>query len=135
MKPSAKYVLPSMDFRFEITAQGEETGLNWTGSFTYRRPSLQERSMIDVMRARLNGDLYTIDGDVKAFNEAISHLKFTLKDMPQWWIDQDFGGAMYDANVVVAVFEKCMAFEATWRASIHGGDAQKVEAGHEIQPA
>lgn len=135
MQAAKKYVLPAMDHKFEIQVTGEETGMNWTGKFLYRRPNLQERTMIDVMRVRLNGDLYTIDPDVKSFNEAISHLKFTLKESPQWWVDQDYGSQMYDANVVLAVYEKCLAFEATWRATIHGGDAAAVEAGHEIQPS
>jgi hypothetical protein len=35
-----------------------------------------------------------------ALNEALSFLRFTLKGFPDWWKDSDFGGGIYDANVV-----------------------------------
>jgi len=96
-----QYGLPSMDHKFSIQVIGDESGINWVGDFLYRRPTLYERTTIDVLRARLNGDLVTIDADVRAFNEAYAHLRWTLKEYPDWWKESDFGGALYDANVLL----------------------------------
>lgn len=123
-----KYTLPNMEHKFSIQIVGEETGINWVGDFVYKRPSLQERSRIDVMRARLNGDMFTVDEDVKAYNEAISHLRHTLREFPEWWREADFGGNLYDSNVILDIYNKCMAFEAEWSERVHGGKSEKVKA-------
>lgn len=114
------YKLPNMEFRFKIQLVGEESRVNWVGDFVYQRPTLQERAMIDVMRARLNGDLRSIDPDTNAYNEALSHLRFTLKEYPAWWKEADMGGGLYDANVVLEIYSKCMEFEASWRERTFG---------------
>lgn len=121
-----KYSLPMMETRFHIQIVGEESGINWAGDFMYRRPNLRERGMIEVMMTRLNGDLTTLDPNVAAFNEAIAHLRFTLKEFPDWWKETDFGGSLYDGNVVLELYNKSMEFEASWRDKVHGGDAEKV---------
>jgi len=128
---NAKYTLPNMEFKFKIQVVGEESSINWAGDFTYRRPVLQERAMIEVMEKRLNGDLTTIDPDTAAYNEAMAHLRFTLKEYPDWWKETDFGGSLYDANVIVEIYNKCLEFEATWRKKSHGGDKEEVRAGNE----
>ena len=124
-----KYALPDMEYEFDIAIVGEESGMNWTGRFKYKRPTLTERSLIHVMRARLNGDLLTVDQDVQAYNEAVAHLRWTLKEYPEWWRDSDFGGALYGGNVVIEIFNKCIAFEAKWREKVHGGKASDVAVG------
>lgn len=129
MKQSFK--LPNMEHKFKIQLLGEESRINWVGDFTYRRPTLQERAMIDVMRSKLNGDLRTIDPDTNAYNEALAHLRFTLKEYPEWWKDADLGGSLYDANVILEIYGKCMEFEASWREKTFG-DAKGVS--DELQP-
>lgn len=121
-----QYKLPSMEHKFSIQIKGEESGLNWAGDFVYRRPTLRERTMIDVMEKRMNGDLITIDPEVAAFNQAISHLRFTLKEVPDWFRDTDMGGNLYDGNVVLEIFNKCMDFEASWRKKTFGGKPEDV---------
>ncbi len=123
-----KYEMPKMEHKFQIQVKGEETGINWVGDFTYKRPTLSERSQIDAMRASLGRDLRTLDPDVVAYNEAISTLRFTLKEFPEWWQSADFGGSLYDANVVLSVYTKCMEFEAEWIKKMRGGDANEVAA-------
>jgi len=125
------YQLPNMELKFEIQMVGEETGLNWAGKFLYRRPTLGERAQIDVMKARLNNDLKTVDIDTTAFHEAISHLRFTIKEYPEWWAELDFGGRMYDPNVVLEIYNKCIEFEAEWRSKVHGGESKTVEPSNE----
>lgn len=120
MSKVKKFQFPNMEHKFQIQVVGEETGLNWAGEFVYKRPTLQERAMIDAMRARLGNDLRTLAEDVVAFNESLSCLRFTLKEYPSWWKETDFGGSLYDANVVLAIYEKCMEFESNWKEKIHG---------------
>lgn len=126
-----KYVLPEMEHKFSIQVRGEESQQNWVGDFVYRRPNLRERAAIDVLQKRMNGDLLTLDPDVMALNEALSFLRFTLKGFPDWWKDSDFGGGIYDANVVYAIYEKCMIFEADWRKKVMGGNPDDVRVKDE----
>jgi len=121
--------LPDMEYTFSVQTKGEESGIVWTGEFIYRRPTLQERSLIETTRARMNGDLFTINPSIQDLNTAISHLKWTLKSYPEWWKDCDFGGALYDSNVVMDIYNKCIKFEAEWNKRVLGGKPEDVEEG------
>jgi hypothetical protein len=112
--------LPNMEHKFNIQVTGEESKVTFVGDFVFKRPTLRERAMIDVMRARLGGDLLTVDPETRAFNDAIAFLRFTLKEYPDWWKDSDFGHNLYDGNVILAVHENCMKFEAEWREKVYG---------------
>ncbi len=118
--------LPSMDFAFDVAIKGAETGIMWLGKFVYRRPTIGHRSRIDVMRARLNGDLETVDNDTKEFNEAISHLRWTITESPDWWKDSNFGLDLYDGNVVGEIYTKVLIFEKSWRDKVMSGDTKTV---------
>ena len=124
MKQNLK--LPQMETQWHVEVVGEESKINWVGDFVYRRPNLRERAMIDVMWKRLNGDLLTIDEDTRYYNEATSHLRFTLKEYPEWWSDSDYGSNIYDANVILDLYEKALAFEAKWREKTYGGEEKDV---------
>jgi hypothetical protein len=123
------FKLPNMEHDFDLQIVGEETGINWVGKFKYKRPTLTERSLIHVMAARLNGDLRTVDPDITTFNEAVAHLRWTLKEFPDWWRDADYGGMLYDGNVVIEIYNKCIEFEASWREKVHGGKQADVTIG------
>ena len=123
------YKLPDMEHRFSIQVIGKESNINWAGEFVYKRPTLAQRSMIENMRTRLNGDLMTIDGDIAALNMALAHLRFTLTESPEWWKASDYGGSLYDANVILEVYTKCIAFEEDWKRKVHGGDQKSVIEG------
>jgi hypothetical protein len=112
--------IPSMEHKFNIQLTGEESKVTFVGEFTYKRPTLKERAMIDVYRAKLCGDMVTIDPETRAFNEAIANLKFTLKEVPDWWKESSNGADLYDTNVVLEVYNKCMEFEASWREKVYG---------------
>ena len=109
------FKLPPMELAFDIQVKGAETGLDWVGKFKYKRPSLGDRSRIDVMRTRLNGDLTMLDQETIDFNEAIAHLRHTLIDYPDWWKDSNMGLDLYDGNVVAEIFNRCMAYEIEWK--------------------
>ena len=133
MAQKKKYALPSMEYPFDIQIKGEESQTVWVGSFLFRRPTLRERAAIKALECRLNMDLVTLDEDTKALNEALATLRFTLKDYPDWWRDSEYGSDLYDANVIIDIYNKCMAFEAGWRNKLLGGNPKMVEEGHENQ--
>jgi len=127
-----KSALPNMDFTFKIQMEGAETGVNWVGDFVYRRPSLGARSRIAALRNQLNGSVEVMDDpEVEDFNHAISHLRHTLTDFPQWWFDAAYGMELHDGNVVSEVYNKCMDFEKRWRLKVHGGSHKDVEVGND----
>lgn len=115
-----KYALPKMEEKFNVQVAGKESGINWVGEFVYKRPTLGERTSIEVMKTRLNGDLRSLDPDISAFNEAISHLRYTLKKYPDWWANSNYGMDLYDANVVMHIYELAAIFEAEWRKNVLG---------------
>jgi len=121
-----KSKLPSMEYRFDISVNGDESNTVFLGSFTYKRPTIAVRSMIEQMRVRLNGDLRTLDNDIALNNEALSMLRFTLIDSPQWWKDSDYGGNLHDENVIFELYNKCIQFESEWRKKVFGGKAEAV---------
>ena len=132
-KKEIKFSLPVMEHKFSIQSMGEESQINWVGDFKYVRPNLSERTKIDIMRVKLNGDLRTLDEDIKALNEALAHLYFTLKEFPEWWKESDFGGRLYDTNVILDIYESCIKFEKEWREKVHGGKPEGVEVDGENQ--
>ena len=40
------------------------------------------------------------------------------------------GGDLYDANIIVAIYNKCLVFEAEWRKKVMGGKPKEVEEGN-----
>jgi hypothetical protein len=106
---------------------GYESGINWVGEFLYRRANLKERAGIKVLEAQLNGDLTTVDLETRAYNEAIAHLRFTLHEFPDWWKDSDYGGKLYDTNIILELYKATLQFEAEWREKVSGGNAEAVE--------
>lgn len=125
--PKAYAALPSMDFVFDIQVTGVESKINWVGKFVYKRPTLGARSRIDVMRTRLNGDLQNVDDEVRDYNDAVSYLRYTLADYPEWWSESQYGLDLYDGNVVSEIYNKCMEFENEWKKKVFGGKASAVE--------
>ena len=121
--------LPAMDHTFDITVTGQETGVTYVGRFKYRRATLGQRTRIDVMRTRLNGDLETLDSEVKEFSQAIAHLRFTIVESPDWWTASNYGSELYDGNVIAEVYNQAMDFESKWKEQVFGADAAKTMAG------
>ena len=121
------YKLPSMEHQFEISVLGSESHINWTGKFNYKRPTIAERGQIEAMACRLNNDLMTIDPDIAVLHRALAHLRYTLKDFPEWWKESDMGGSLYDTNIITEIYKKCIDFEDEWREKILSGKPENVE--------
>ena len=130
------YKLPSMEYRFEINIQGEESKVNYMGSFLYKRPSIGQKTLIEQMKSRLNGGLPNgINEDIALNNEAMAYLRFTLVEYPDFWKDSQFGFSLMDENVLLEIYNKVVLFEAEWRKKVYGEpDGVKVGDNKETLP-
>lgn len=123
-----KYSLPDMTFSFEIAVKGAETQNIWSGKFRYKRPTLGDRTRIDSMKARLIGTTAdAMDHEVREFIEAISHLRFTLEEYPDWWAEAHYGMELYDGNVVSEIYNRVLEYEVKFQEKIFSGDKKDVE--------
>jgi len=123
------FKLPKMEKSFDIQINGVESKLLYNGKFVFLRPSLGAQSNIDVMHKRLNGDLITLKDNTFKFNEAVSYLRFALIEYPEWWKDSKFGHDLYDANVVIELYNKCMGFEEEFMSKLHSKDGEEIREG------
>ncbi len=110
--------LPSMEHTFNISVKGKETGKNFSGDFTYVRPTLGKRADIAKMAARLNGDLSSLSPDVKAFNDMLATLFHCIIKSPDWWTESGFGRELYDVNIIESVWLATQNFEQTWNDQV-----------------
>ena len=127
------FQLPKMEFSFDVAVNGNQTNVAYTGTFIYKRPTIGDRSRIDVMNKRLNGDLLTLENETMLFNEAISHLRFTLIEYPEWWKAANLGMDLYDANVVVEIYNKCVDFEEVFMKRLHSKDGERINTDEKTE--
>lgn len=129
MSPQAS--LPSMELEFEVNVVGDTTGERYAGSFKYKRPNLGLIRQIRTTRAHLNEDLVNLDDETKLLNEMVSWLSYTIVDSPKWWNNN--GWDLYDYNVVLAVYDKVLEYEKSFRKKIEDigedGDENKSPKG------
>jgi hypothetical protein len=82
---------------------------------------MKTQGMIGRHEAMLNGEypIY-LDAGVRKIHKMIAYLRFTLVDAPIFWKNADLGYDLRDDNVVEEVYNKVMAFEEKWLATIWG---------------
>lgn len=110
--------LPEMQTTFEFEVKGMDTKKVWKGTFTFKR--LNYRSKLEAAKyaAILNGDLKTLQQDIKFTNDVLALLKFGLIEYPKWWEESNFGLDIYDDNIIVELYKKCSEFEDEYRKKI-----------------
>lgn len=119
--------LPSMEFTFSIDVKGSDTGKQFQGTFTYKRPDRRAKSDISRLAARLNEDLKNLEEDAKFMHEVLASLRFTLKESPDWWKSEDFGMKLYDDNVSIEIYKACLKFENEWTDKVWGNQDKAKE--------
>lgn len=113
--------LPSMETTFEIDIKGNDTGKQWRGTFTYRRLNYKLKLEAAKYAAILNGDLKTLQQDIKFTNDVLAILKYGLVDYPKWWEECNYGLEVYDDNIIAELYKKCDEFEQEFRKQIQEG--------------
>jgi hypothetical protein len=113
--------LPSMTHEYEIDVIGEELKIPYKGKFTYKKPNLKAKSLAEKKRAELDGvHVGDLDLTVQKLHFMISYLRYSLTSFPDWWEKSDYGYALYDYNVVQAVFDEADKFETEWTKKVWG---------------
>lgn len=119
--------LPSMEKTFTIDVKGSDTGQQFQGTFTYKRPNLRAKSNAAKLAARLNEDLKNLDDDTKFIHDVLANLRYSLSQTPDWWQKADFGLDLYDTNVIFDVYKACVDFENEWTEKVWGNQEQAKE--------
>lgn len=111
--------LPSMEHRFQINIVGEESKVNYAGSFIYRRPTLGEKSQVERIKTTLGGDLANLDIQIQNLNYMLAYLRTTLQESPDWWIGSQYGQNLMDFNVIDSIYSECLKFEERWKEKLN----------------
>lgn len=113
--------LPDMTHRFEVDMKGQLTNLSYKGDFVCKIPSAKDQSAIAKHKAYLNGGFDDgLDVGTKNLHHMISYLRYTLKEFPKWWEDNDLGYELYDVNVIETVYGFVLEFEQSWMEKVWG---------------
>lgn len=115
---------------FNVDVKGDESGLDYVGSFTTKTTvSQREKLQQDELRRTIlgpNGQDASQEAQLVA--HTISFLKVRLVKSPSWW-EKDLKGGLdcVDDNVLSAVFTACLKAIDDYRASIikQGEDAKQ----------
>lgn len=121
---------------FNISFDTDE-GKTLQGLFTYKRPSVRQKSQIVSRKSVLSGGFYCvrdekfrptgqgIDAMSEAFNGAVARLDTCLIQAPEWW-DLD---EITDEELVWVVYEEVMKFEDSFRRPGDKRDDAKTQSG------
>lgn len=122
-------VLPAQEHTFTIDVKGSQSGQQFSGSFTYSRPTLGTSIEIGKTKAFITGGL-PVDADTEAVADMISTLRHTIVKFPEWWKEASFGSKLYDLNVLFEIMRNCNDFEK--KRSL---DSSEVKKDEQARPA
>ena len=118
---------------FNIDYHSEVDDRRYVGSFTCKKLSIRDMTVIGVRKAQLNGGLhYTannpghgVDADTDQLNGWLAHLEVCLLQTPKWWnLDE-----ISDFDLVFKVYEEVMNFENTFLGRGNRGTASREGPG------
>lgn len=114
--------VPIKTHQFSIETVGNITTKRFIGDFTCQILNIKNRALVDKHRAFLNGEYaQEVDAATLWMHLMISHLRYALiGELPKWWVESDLGYELYDTNVIKAVYDAVMDFEAKWYTELHG---------------
>lgn len=109
---------------FSIDFKDEETGQQYTGTFTTKRLAIQDKAKLGVRRSQLCGNMYCvrdddgkptgqgIDEDTEWLNAMLAHLEIVLVQKPIWWNLQEI--ASHD--LLNRVYKEVVEFENSFKS-------------------
>jgi len=116
-----------MEKTFTLDVKGSDTGQQFQGTFTYKRPNLRAKSNAAKLAARLNEDLKNLDEDTKFIHDVLANLRFSLTQTPDLWQQSDVGLNLYDTNVIFDIYKACVDFENEWTEKVWGNQEKAKE--------
>lgn len=104
---------------FHIDYRSELDDVNYQGSFTCRKLSIQDRTKMGVVKAQLNGGMHYdennpghgVDPTTDEFNAVLAHLTVALTDAPSWWKLDNIS----DIVLIYTVYKEVAEHEASFR--------------------
>lgn len=115
---------PPTEKQFSISIQGSLSKRPYQGDFVCKIPNQKERSQARRFQASLDGpNALNLDVATLNLHYMVSHLRFSLKNSPEWWRNSDFGFELLDYNVIQEVYDKVLEFEDEWYTEIWGEEA------------
>jgi hypothetical protein len=107
--PAKKFAKQQMFSVVYTSPAGEEL----TGNFIVKRMALGEQSQVGVTKAMLARSLQ-VDSGTDTLLHMFSYLQHALLDKPEWFKPAE----MFDEDLILAVYRRCLAFEASFRKSV-----------------
>lgn len=118
--------LPSNETTFFISVEEPNTKQKLEGNFTYKRPSLGKELAIQTTVARSVGDVQGLSSEVKGMFFIIAFLQHCIVSAPDWWKNSNSGQDLYDATVVLQIYNKCKEFDDQFEKKVFGDNPKDV---------
>lgn len=98
---------------FTVSIEGNVTGEKWPGTFKVK-VMFSHRDYL--ARDRIKRDLLGAEPGIPSPDalrtaEVFAELGIRIIDAPKWWTESNNGVDLFDANVIVEIYEKALAAE------------------------
>jgi hypothetical protein len=98
--------------QFSVT-YSDPSGTTLTGNFLAKRLSIGEQTQVGVTKAMFARSLQ-VDANTDQLLHMFAYLQHTLIEKPDWFKPAD----MFDDDLVISIYKRCLAFEASFRKPI-----------------
>lgn len=109
--------LPPKEYKFSIKVNGEETGMEFSGDFVYRRLTIGDKISLQKWLSSMI-DEKSDSESVRSSYLTLAIIRFGCIECPSWFKESDYGINLYDFNVVNEIFVKKIEKEAEWSEKI-----------------
>lgn len=98
--------------QFSVTYT-DPSGSEKIGNFTVKRLTIGEQATIGVTKAKFAQSLQ-VDSGTDQLLHMFAYLKHALMEKPEWFKPED----LFDDDLVLAVYRRCLSFEASFRKPV-----------------
>ena len=111
--------LPKNEMTIEFKETGVDTGLEYTGDFLVKCVlTIQDKHSVALEKTRLMADTANPTGDLAGIAVTLAEVRARIIEAPKWWAETDRGAKMFDENILLRLYDKCMDCEDEWRKSL-----------------
>lgn len=120
--------LPKKEQSFVFNEVGEVTTRPYEGEFTVRAIlNMGQKHQLELEKTMLQADSKAPTAGLSGISNVLAELRVRIIDGPEWW-EQSRGGALIDdENVLLALYQKIIDTEITWRQSLRDQTKKAVE--------
>lgn len=111
--------LPENDRTFHVDMKGEDTGINYNGTFTSRCIlDMGGKHSEELEKTRLMADYANPSNGLYGIAVTLSKLRARITEAPEWWKQSDGGSTIRDENVILHLFDEVVRLEQEWREEL-----------------